>query len=241
MMSSSSSSNVVATAAVGSSSQGGGGGGAATNDVTFKADVVVSPNPSTIPAGAFKSNVTLFGDGIGNTIITGRRNNVDGSKTTNTITADGRAVPDDINGGGICIHRCQILATPELLKAMAEEEAAGRSIESYLGRPWKKYSRTVIMNTNMEGFLNHAGWTEWPGAPDDTYDTVYYAEYQNSGDGAATDGRVAWKGYIREGFDPSKFTVAAFIDGNSWLPKTGVPFTPGLQDDDEPAAPAHPF
>ncbi|VFQ63588.1 unnamed protein product [Cuscuta campestris] len=366
MSSSSPSSNVVAAAAVGSSSSQGGGAAAAAaaNDVTFKADVVVSPNPSiaealaTAPpppapfgihvmAGTYeeyvtisRSNVTLFGDGIGNTIITGKRNRADGPttsdtatlivegvefigaymtvrntagmqkeqavamrasanhvafykcsfegyqdtlypekgnqfykecqiygtidfifsqsgrvvlqdcgihvrdprpKTTNTITADGRDVPDDISGGGICIHRCQISATPELLRAMAEEEAAHGSIESYLGRPWKKYARTVIMRTNIEGgFLNPAGWTKWPGAPDDTYNTVYYAEYQNSGDGAATDGRVPWKGYIRDGFDPSKFTVAAFIDGNSWLPKTGIPFTPGLQDDDEPAAAPHP-
>ncbi|XVF53399.1 hypothetical protein PTKIN_Ptkin05aG0096500 [Pterospermum kingtungense] len=61
--------------------------------------------------------------------------------------------------------------------------------------------------------------------------TLYYGEYMNNGPGAATGQRVRWPGYrvITSEVEASKFTVAQFIYGSSWLPSTGVAFLAGLQ------------
>ncbi|KAK4396794.1 Pectinesterase 2 [Sesamum angolense] len=104
------------------------------------------------------------------------------------------------------------------------------SYNSFLGRPWKEYSRAVVMQSNIDGAISSRGWVEWPGTGGSTYKTLYFAEYENMGPGAATSGRVKWPGFRVIGTpEASKFTVANFISGNSWLPSTGVTFVSGLQ------------
>lgn len=70
--------------------------------------------------------------------------------------------------------------------------ASGESVSSrsyYLGRPWRTYARVVFQNTAMSSVVKTDGWTVW----DSTTITsdVYYAEYNNSGDGAEGP-RVSW-------------------------------------------------
>ncbi|KAL3738869.1 hypothetical protein ACJRO7_020272 [Eucalyptus globulus] len=52
----------------------------------------------------------------------------------------------------------------------------------------------------------------------------------NTGPGSSTANRVKWAGYhvIKSATEASNFTVEKFIAGGSWLPATGVPYTPGL-------------
>lgn len=144
-----------------------------------------------------------------------------GRGKANTITADGREGAND--PWGICMHNCRVLASPELTPALG--------VKTYLGRPWRDYSRTVFMTTAMGSLVDPAGWLAWDGAPHREA-TVYYAEYNNSGPGAPNKAlRVKWPGYHLLDDNPaeaSKFTVAQFIDGNDWLPATGVPFDAAL-------------
>ncbi|KAM7499767.1 hypothetical protein LguiA_024181 [Lonicera macranthoides] len=137
----------------------------------------------------------------------------------NTITAQNRKDPNQ--NTGISIHACKILATPEL-------EASKGTFPTYLGRPWKKYSRTVYMLSYMGDHINPKGWLEWDGTF--ALDTLYYGEYMNYGPGGAVGQRVKWPGYrvITSTVEASKFTVAKFIYGSSWLPSTGVAFLAGL-------------
>ncbi|KAA8533601.1 hypothetical protein F0562_030965 [Nyssa sinensis] len=137
----------------------------------------------------------------------------------NTITAQNRKDPNQ--NTGISIHACKILATPEL-------EASKGSFPTYLGRPWKQYSRTVYLLSNMGDHIHPRGWLEWNG--NFALDTLYYGEYMNNGPGAALGQRVKWPGYrvITSAEEASKFTVAQFIYGSSWLPSTGVAFLAGL-------------
>lgn len=132
-----------------------------------------------------------------------------------TITAQGKSDPNQ--NTGISIHQCQILPASGSIKAQV-----------YLGRPWKDYSTTVVMKTTIGSLLNPAGWLPWTGnsAPD----TIFYAEYENSGAGAGTSGRVTWEGYHPSISDSlaSEYTVDKFLQGSSWIPSTGVPFTAGL-------------
>jgi pectinesterase len=53
----------------------------------------------------------------------------------------------------------------------------------YLGRPWRRYSRVMYQNSKLGGFIHPAGWSKW-NATEPT-DNVQWAEYGNSGAGAA--------------------------------------------------------
>ena len=138
---------------------------------------------------------------------------------SNIFTAQGREDPNQ--NTGISVHRCKVAAAADL----AGREASTRT---YLGRPWKQYSRTVFLQSELDSLIDPAGWLEWSG--DFALDTLYYGEYMNTGAGAGTSGRVKWKGYrvITSAAEASAFTVGSFIDGDVWLAGTSIPFTTGL-------------
>ncbi|KAL2226959.1 probable pectinesterase/pectinesterase inhibitor 34 [Sesamum indicum] len=137
----------------------------------------------------------------------------------NTITAQNRKDPNQ--NTGISIHACRIVAESDL-------EANKTAYPTYLGRPWKLYSRTVYMLSYMGDHIHPRGWLEWNATF--ALDTLYYGEYMNYGPGGAIGQRVKWPGYrvITSTDEASKFTVAQFIYGSSWLPSTGVAFLAGL-------------
>ncbi|XP_059447143.1 probable pectinesterase/pectinesterase inhibitor 20 [Corylus avellana] len=137
----------------------------------------------------------------------------------NPITAQGRTDPNE--NTGISIHNCTIRAADDLA-------SSNTSVKTYLGRPWKEYSRTVYMQSFMGSLINAAGWREWDG--DFALSTLYYAEYNNTGPGSNTTNRVTWPGYhvINATADAAVFTVSNFLLGDDWLPQTGVPYTGGL-------------
>lgn len=136
----------------------------------------------------------------------------------NAITAQGRT---DINQNtGTSIQNCNIRAAPDLA-------SSNGTTQTYLGRPWKEYSRTVYMQSFIGSLIDPAGWTPWSG--DFALSTLYYAEYDNSGPGSNTTNRVTWPGYhVINATDAANFTVANFILGDNWLPQTGVTYTSGL-------------
>lgn len=139
----------------------------------------------------------------------------------NTITAQNRKDPNQ--NTGISIHKSRILATPDL-------KASKGSFPTYLGRPWKLYSRVVYMLDYMDDHISPQGWLEWNASV--PLDLLYYGEYMNYGPGSAVGQRVKWKGYrvITSTLEASKFTVAQFIYGSAWLPSTGVAFLAGLSE-----------
>eukprot|EP00253_Pinus_taeda_P028588 PITA_28588 len=141
------------------------------------------------------------------------------SQQQNTITAQGRTDPNQ--NTGISIHNCKVSAASDL-------QAVEGSIKTYLGRPWKQYSRTVFMQSALDDLIDPAGWLEWDG--NFALQTLYYGEYLNTGAGAGTSKRVSWPGFhvITSATEAAQFTVGQFISGNSWIPATGVGFTSGL-------------
>ncbi|CAN6451272.1 unnamed protein product [Victoria cruziana] len=132
-----------------------------------------------------------------------------------TVTAQSRSDPNQ--NTGFTIQSCRVAPDPDSAPAKA-----------FLGRPWKEYSRVVVMQSSLDGFVDPAGWMEWSGSF--ALDTLFYAEYMNSGAGAGTSGRVRWPGYHASLTvdEATKFTVGEFLVGTSWLPKTEVAFDPGL-------------
>ncbi|CAN1267138.1 Probable pectinesterase/pectinesterase inhibitor 17 [Linum perenne] len=133
------------------------------------------------------------------------------------VTAQGRTDPNQ--NTGISIHNSRVEAGSDL------EPVIG-SFKTYLGRPWKEYSRTVFMQTYLGSLVEPAGWSAWDG--DFGLKTLYYGEYRNTGPGAPTGRRVKWARVITSADEAVRFSVGNFIAGRAWIPWTGIPFTDGL-------------
>ncbi|KAK1280542.1 Pectinesterase 1 [Acorus gramineus] len=133
----------------------------------------------------------------------------------NTVTAQGRI--DENENTGISIQGCTFSPFGNV------------TAPTYLGRPWKKYSTTVVMKSEIGGVVHPAGWYSWDGITTPP-DTIYYAEYKNTGPGSHVAGRVKWAGYKPAISDEeaARFAVEQFIHGGDWLPDTGVMFQSGL-------------
>ncbi|KAG9459949.1 hypothetical protein H6P81_004457 [Aristolochia fimbriata] len=137
----------------------------------------------------------------------------------NIVTAQGRT--DKREPTGIVIHNCRIVPEMKLY-------ASRFTTKTYLGRPWKEYSRTIIMESTIADFIQSDGYMPWDG--DFALKTLYYAEYGNRGPGARTTRRVRWPGVkVINRREALQYTVGSFLDGQSWLPATGAPFMPGLR------------
>ncbi|XP_042500703.1 probable pectinesterase/pectinesterase inhibitor 20 isoform X2 [Macadamia integrifolia] len=136
----------------------------------------------------------------------------------NTITAQGRS---DLNQNtGTSIQECYIKAASDLASSNA-------GTKTYLGRPWRHYSRTIFMQSFLDSLINSAGWSGW--GDNTTLSTLYYAEFNDTGPGSSTANRVRWPGYhVINATEAANFSVSNFILGDNWLPATGVPNSGGL-------------
>ncbi|GLJ09556.1 hypothetical protein SUGI_0111750 [Cryptomeria japonica] len=140
-----------------------------------------------------------------------------------TITAQGRNTAD--SDTGFSIHDCNVMAAPDLIPVKD-------SFQTFLGRPFGEYSRTVFMQSYLDDIIQPKGWVPW-NASDFALNTLFYGEYKNYGVGASVEARVNWTGYqiLEHPSQVKKFTVARLIHGKKWLKPTGVPFIAGLKHD----------
>lgn len=143
----------------------------------------------------------------------------------NTVTADGTVQKNMATG--IVLQNCDIIPDNILFPARLQ-------VKSYLGRPWKAYARTVVMESNIGDLIQPDGWSVWNG--NQFLDTLYYAEYANVGPGANVQRRVRWKGYrpnINRN-EAAMFTAGQFLKAGptgraeDWLTATGIPFDIGF-------------
>ncbi|GAB4838066.1 hypothetical protein Ancab_027596 [Ancistrocladus abbreviatus] len=136
----------------------------------------------------------------------------------NIITAQGRTIR--FENTGIVLQKCKIQPHPDL-------EPEKQKFKTYLGRPWKLYSRTVVMESELSDIIQPEGWLPWQG--DFALKTLYYAEYNNEGPGAAVDKRVNWAGYKKKisKEEAYRFTVTPFLQ-NGWIKESGVPLQLGF-------------
>ena len=143
----------------------------------------------------------------------------------NTVTADGTLQRNMATG--IVIQNCEIVPEAELYPVRFQ-------LKSYLGRPWKDYSRTVIMESTLGDLIQPEGWYPWEGTK--YLDTLYYAEYGNTGPGASVQGRIKWKGYrgLISKAEATQFTAGEFLKAGTnaraedWLRALRVPFYTGF-------------
>ncbi|XLS46890.1 hypothetical protein HN51_021248 [Arachis hypogaea] len=81
------------------------------------------------------------------------------------------------------------------------------------------------MQSEIGSFLKPIGWISWiPNV--EPPNTIFYAEYQNSGPGSDVAQRVKWAGYkpTLTDLDAGKYTVQSFIQGQEWLKDASVEF-----------------
>ncbi|XP_024980938.1 probable pectinesterase/pectinesterase inhibitor 7 [Cynara cardunculus var. scolymus] len=136
----------------------------------------------------------------------------------NAITAQGRNDPGQ--NTGTSIQKCNIREADDLA-------AGDGTTVTYLGRPWRAFSRTVYMQSFMDELISPAGWLKW--SSDSALITLYYGEFNNSGPGSETSERVPWPGFhVINAMDAVNFTAAVLIHGDDFLPQTGVPYDSGL-------------
>ncbi|XP_057981141.1 probable pectinesterase/pectinesterase inhibitor 47 [Malania oleifera] len=137
---------------------------------------------------------------------------------TNIVTAQGRT--DPTQASGISIQNCTVRPAPDLAADL-------NSTKSYLGRPWKNYSRTVYMQSDIDGFIDPAGWSPWSGTAG--LDTLFYGEFENYGPGSNMSDRVQWPGFkVMNLSQAVRFTAYNFTWADLWLPAI-VPFNVGLR------------
>lgn len=138
----------------------------------------------------------------------------------NMITAQGREDPNQ--NTGIILHNCTIDAAEEF--NLSERKA----FPTYLGRPWRNYSRAVVVNSYMGDLIHPHGWLQWD--EHSTLDTVEYIEYMNSGPGADTRERISWAGYRNNCSEDMvrQFRTEEFLHGpDGWLESTVFPLFGG--------------
>lgn len=83
----------------------------------------------------------------------------------------------------------------------------------YLGRPWRPYAATIFMNCKLGAHILAAGWHNWDKETNEL--TARYAEYKNTGPGAAAGKRVAWSHQLTDK-DAKAITVNKVFKG--WDP-----------------------
>ncbi|XWS14110.1 hypothetical protein CRYUN_Cryun36dG0095000 [Craigia yunnanensis] len=134
------------------------------------------------------------------------------------VTAQGRIERREVSA--LVLQNCVISGAPEYLPVKNENKA-------YLGRPWKEFSRTIIMQSQLDDIIAPEGWLPWNG--NFALDTISYAEFGNRGPGADQTNRVKWRGIKKiNTAQAQRFTPAVFLRGGDWIPSSGVPYTPGV-------------
>ena len=78
---------------------------------------------------------------------------------------------------GYVFFDCKIIADSSVTKV-------------HLGRPWRAAAKTAFIRCQLPRQIAPEGWNNWGNAQNET--TTLYAEYKNTGEGAATNARAPW-------------------------------------------------
>ena len=121
-------------------------------------------------------------------------------KADSYITA--ASTPQDIAYGYV-FNNCTVTAAPNVSKV-------------YLGRPWRDYGYTLFMNCTLPKEIRPEGWHHWQ---KEREQTARYMEYNNRGEGASIDGRVAWSHQLTKKEAQQVTLERVFSQKSEWMPE----------------------
>ncbi len=122
------------------------------------------------------------------------------SRINSYITA--ASTPQDVKYGYV-FNKCRILAAEGVDKV-------------YLGRPWRPYAYTIFMNCDLGKHIRPEGWYNW--GKESNEKTARYLEYNNSGEGASKNNRVAWSRQLNKK-EAAQITLEnVFMQNDGWVP-----------------------
>ena len=89
---------------------------------------------------------------------------------------------------------------------------------AYLGRPWRDFAKTVLLNCWMDDHICPEGWHDWDKTQ--ARKTVFFGEYNSMGPGAVIERRPEWIKRLSKK-DLPHYTRQAVLSGeDGWLAKT---------------------
>ncbi|CAL9148727.1 unnamed protein product [Musa hybrid cultivar] len=111
---------------------------------------------------------------------------------------------------GFISQNCSFVAVPALTDATPK-------VRCILGRPWNAFSTTIIMESNISGFIDPEGYIPMNGDID--LNTSSYFEFNNKGLGADTSKGVKWPGVKTISWEQAKgYTIEEFFHRREWIP-----------------------
>ncbi|KAJ9182424.1 hypothetical protein P3X46_006420 [Hevea brasiliensis] len=117
------------------------------------------------------------------------------------ITAQGRDSPNDSNG--FVFKGCNIFGTGL----------------TYLGRPWRGYSRVIFFKCYFANVIQPTGWNSWNYVGQENQ--ITYAEYGCYGPGADSRQRVNWmKKLSLQAIN--ELTSMSFINSENWIQRQPI-------------------
>lgn len=95
-------------------------------------------------------------------------------------------------------------------------EGNGPAHSAYLGRPWREYAKTVLLNCYMDQHICKEGWHDWN--KEAAHSLSFYGEYHSYGPGACMEKRPDWIHRLSEE-ELSHYTRQAVLSGaDCWQP-----------------------
>ncbi|KAL5699121.1 pectinesterase [Ranunculus cassubicifolius] len=86
---------------------------------------------------------------------------------------------------------------------------------AWLGRAYRPYARVVFINTKMADVVSLEGWNDFRNRTNQG--TVYFGEYNSTGPGANSTGRVPYSKQLSLK-EMLPFSNISYIEGEKWLP-----------------------
>lgn len=95
--------------------------------------------------------------------------------------------------------------------------AANEAQKVFLGRPWRAYAKTVFIDCELGKHIVPEGWNNW--SKKENEQTAFYAEYHNTGEGAAIGKRALWSKQLTDK-EAKQYTLEnIFSKNDKWIPE----------------------
>lgn len=104
---------------------------------------------------------------------------------------------------GYVFHECRFTGT-----------CPDRSV--YLGRPWRNFAKTVLINCRLGAHIREEGFHDWNKT--EAHKTIFYAEYNSTGPGASPDKRASFVKQLTAAEALNYTKEAVLSGGDNWNP-----------------------